>query len=255
MPFTVSHMAVTLPFSKNKKELFIVPAIAIGSMAPDFEYFFRTRMYGVYGHTLKGVFFLDLPLVIVTYFVCYYFIFPTVTPYLPRLLQFNQKFINCKSIAFWMKFLLSGLIGIFSHIFIDSFTHKSGFMVDKISLLQIDISFFNLQIPIYKFLQYGLGILGLMLVLVYVIQYHTKMFVEVPVIPIKKKFIIWFAMMLLTLCIFTFWSLGSPISISQYGTQIVRIIDSFILSVLFLMGVIKIQSILKKSNIKNDLFK
>ncbi|SEF46838.1 protein of unknown function [Flavobacterium urumqiense] len=42
MPFTFSHPAIILPFLKNKK--LSATALIIGSMSPDFEYFFRMKM-------------------------------------------------------------------------------------------------------------------------------------------------------------------------------------------------------------------
>ncbi|WP_338107254.1 DUF4184 family protein [Clostridium novyi] len=47
-------------------------------------------------------------------------------------------------------FIYSSLIGIYSHILWDSFTHKTGFFVVKLGLLSNKISILNYKVPIYK---------------------------------------------------------------------------------------------------------
>ncbi|MDF2679050.1 MAG: hypothetical protein K0R47_240 [Brevibacillus sp.] len=62
MPFTFAHPAIVLPLRESRS--FHFPALIIGSMAPDFEYFFRMQAYSAYSHTILGVFYMDVPLVI-----------------------------------------------------------------------------------------------------------------------------------------------------------------------------------------------
>lgn len=40
MPFTFAHPAAVLPFSKKQVNYISVTALILGSMAPDFEYFY-----------------------------------------------------------------------------------------------------------------------------------------------------------------------------------------------------------------------
>ena len=47
MPFTFSHPAIVLPFSKK---WFSLTALVTGSIIPDFEYFFKMKGHSDYGH-------------------------------------------------------------------------------------------------------------------------------------------------------------------------------------------------------------
>ncbi len=40
MPFTFAHPAAVLPFMKKQSKYISVTALILGSMAPDFEYFY-----------------------------------------------------------------------------------------------------------------------------------------------------------------------------------------------------------------------
>ncbi len=64
MPFTPAHAVVSLPFVKRMRAISVFGLI-IGSMAPDFEYFLRLKPASMGGHTIMGMFFLNLPICIV----------------------------------------------------------------------------------------------------------------------------------------------------------------------------------------------
>src|SRR5690348_10905787 len=59
MPFTLSHTAAVLPFLKSR--YFSATGLIAGAMAPDFEYFIRMNIQGIYGHIFWGLFYFDLP--------------------------------------------------------------------------------------------------------------------------------------------------------------------------------------------------
>ena len=61
MPFTVSHAAAAWPLTHRRSPL-ITSALVLGTMSPDFEYLVRLIPSRTTGHTLIGVFTLDLPL-------------------------------------------------------------------------------------------------------------------------------------------------------------------------------------------------
>lgn len=67
MPFTTAYIAVILPLKKYCPHVLSISSLAIGSMAPDFEYFIRMTLYGYYGHTLIGIFIFDIPLGLILY--------------------------------------------------------------------------------------------------------------------------------------------------------------------------------------------
>ena len=53
MPFTPAHTALVLPFIQ--KRYLSATGLIAGSVAPDFEYFFKMSTNGVHGHTIPGL--------------------------------------------------------------------------------------------------------------------------------------------------------------------------------------------------------
>lgn len=147
MPFTFSHPAIVLPLTKIHPNKLSATGLIIGSMAPDFEYFIKMKMEKVHGHTLEGIFYFDLPLTIVLAFIFHLFVRDQLINNLPNSL--NHKLLRFTQINWlqwvkkrWYVLIYSSLIGIFSHLCWDAFTHTNGFFVRHIPILQgwIDIS-------------------------------------------------------------------------------------------------------------------
>src|SRR5688572_23246956 len=63
MPFTPAHPAIVLPFIKWR--YFSATGLIIGSLSPDFEYFFKMSVNSLYSHSKAGLFFFDLPVTLV----------------------------------------------------------------------------------------------------------------------------------------------------------------------------------------------
>ena len=165
MPFTFAHPAIILPLAYLPKRWFSLTGLVIGSMTPDFEYFIRMNIKSIYSHTIWGVFWFDLPLGIV---LC--FVFHTIVKYalyenLPLFLK--SRFSSFADFDFSTYFkknylivTLSILIGAFSHIFWDSFTHETGFFVALFPTLSENVDVLGNQIPTYKIMQHLSTIIG-----------------------------------------------------------------------------------------------
>lgn len=136
MPFTFSHPAAVLPLSLIPKKWISVTGLVIGSITPDFEYFFRMEQDSIYSHTWAGIFWFDLPLGL---FLVYLFNFLVRKELIENLPEFlNRRFskfsvfrrdLNKLSNLLFM--LLSLLIGIVSHIIWDKLTHKTVNLIDQ----------------------------------------------------------------------------------------------------------------------------
>src|SRR5690242_2559034 len=59
MPFTPAHPAIVLPLLR--KRWVSATGLVIGSLSPDFEYFFKVSVESQHSHTLAGLFYFDLP--------------------------------------------------------------------------------------------------------------------------------------------------------------------------------------------------
>ena len=66
MPFTPAHTAIVLPLINGRK--FSATALIVGSIAPDFEYFFKMSADSEHSHTLPGLLYFNLPVVVVLSF-------------------------------------------------------------------------------------------------------------------------------------------------------------------------------------------
>jgi hypothetical protein len=171
MPFTLSHPAAVIPIRRYG----ILSALVVGSFAPDMLYFIP-RMgnrlpagLATYAHTLPGLFFFCLPLGLAALWLFHTFLKRPLISLFPvshqlRLLPAADgfKFLPLGQFA---KIVGSILLGAASHITWDSFTHGSGWMVERIELLQMHIALTpHFQVGVYELLQYGSSVFGLLII-------------------------------------------------------------------------------------------
>jgi hypothetical protein len=166
MPFTLSHPAIILPFFKNKK--WSITGLVIGSMSPDFEFFFRMRTQSEISHTFLGLLLIDLPLAIIVVVVFHGIIKHTLIANSPDFVQ--NRLVELKNSNWFDYFkknsgivLASFFLGAASHFFLDSLTHWDGYIVQRVSFLN-DIIF---SIPLYEWAQYISSIIGLIAIFLY----------------------------------------------------------------------------------------
>jgi hypothetical protein len=69
MPYTLSHVAAVLPFSRLLARLRILSAMVIGSMVPDFGYLLPIHPLRAQTHTAVGLLTFSLPLGLVSYWI------------------------------------------------------------------------------------------------------------------------------------------------------------------------------------------
>ena len=164
MPFTLAHPAAVLPL-RPVRLMRTVP-LMVGAMAPDVPYFLPWRIakhIPVATHTFLGTFTLDLPIGLVLLVLFWALRAPLAAP-LPSgaaakcfgaLERFGSRPGN------WMLAPLAILIGSWTHLAWDSFTHESGWMVSRISALSAPVSFFSYTGELCHVLQYVSSVFGL----------------------------------------------------------------------------------------------
>lgn len=170
MPFTFSHPAIVLPLSYLPKRWVSLTGLVIGSLTPDFEYFIRMKIKSNYSHTLSGLFWFDLPLGILLAFFFHRLVRNVLIDNTPRFLK--GQFLTFKDFDWvgyfkknWVIVCLSVLIGAFSHIFWDSFTHDTGYFVRRMSILLTKVNFLGYPISIHKIIQHSSTLIGAMVIL------------------------------------------------------------------------------------------
>jgi len=175
MPFTFSHPALVLPLKFLPRHWFSMSGLIIGSLTPDFEYFIRMRIQSDYSHTIGGLFWFDMPLGIIITFIFHDIVRDSLFDNLPIFLKskfapFKQFNWNQYFKTHWGIVLFSILIGAFSHIFWDSFTHEQGYFVKTIPILSQTIELFGRQIPILKIIQHTSTLLGGLVIAIFILK-------------------------------------------------------------------------------------
>jgi hypothetical protein len=169
LPFTFAHPAIVLPFWRVRWLSFT--ALVFGSMAPDFEYFFRLRPYSTVSHSLIGLIVLDLPVVFLLAILFHGIVKRPLVACLPAPFDRGLRYAAAKpwgigSLREGLVFSCSAVIGSITHIVWDAFTHQGAFMVTRLSLLQqrVTLPWLGQDIPVYKCLQHGSTLAGLSLI-------------------------------------------------------------------------------------------
>ncbi|MFT5822799.1 MAG: hypothetical protein ACI8ZM_004056 [Crocinitomix sp.] len=203
MPFTFCHPAIILPLTKISKSRISATGLIIGSMAPDFEYFLKMRMEKVHGHSLTGLFYFDLPLTIILAFAFHLFVRDALIMNLPELLKKRLvQFVGLDWITWvkkkWYVLIYSALIGIFSHLFWDAFTHTNGYFVRHIPFLQGSTEVFGVWIKIADLAQMLSSIFGGIFILL-VLVWPVKR--EVPMNVLRRKITYWILVATITFAI------------------------------------------------------
>jgi hypothetical protein len=175
MPFTPAHTAIVLPFLKSR--WFSATGLIIGSMSPDFEYFFKMSVSSRYSHTFWGIFYFNIPVALLLALLFHEVVKVALVRNLPRFFQCRlQPMLQFKFVAYlkthvWI-FFVSVFIGAVSHLVWDGFTHSNGFFVVELPLIYRDsiIPFDGARYPLWYALQHISTLIGFLIVTVYFVN-------------------------------------------------------------------------------------
>lgn len=169
MPFTLAHPAAVLPL-RRVRFLRTVPLI-IGAMTPDVPYFLPSRIFPSRyvahipeaTHTFVGTFVLDLPTGLVLLVLLWLLRAPLTAPlgYGAKAKCFAALERFGSRASHWVLAPLSILVGAWTHLAWDSFTHADGWMVSRVSALSAPVSFFGYTGQLCHVLQYASSVFGL----------------------------------------------------------------------------------------------
>jgi|SRR5579872_971376 len=170
MPFTFAHPAAVVPL-RRLRFLQTIPLI-VGSMMPDVPYFLPPSLGKALPetHTLYGSLVTCLPLGM-AFLVAVLLLREPLTV----LLSSNARWLCVRSIERfegrpmrWPIALLSVLIGTWTHIAWDSFTHSGGWTAQRVWVLNMSVSLFGLwEVQICHLLQYISTIFGLLVLIMW----------------------------------------------------------------------------------------
>ena len=189
MPFTFSHPAAVLPLRRRFKPLQTVPLI-IGSVAPDLPYYVPARVnhfaplwyhFTLDTHTLSGALWADVPIGMLALLLVFAFRRPLTALMTPRAralcLQSVEHFRSQP--LHWLFAPFAVLVGTWTHLLWDSFTHDNGFMVRRVAALSAPITIGSYTGTLCHVLQYVSSVLGLVILAIWYRRLPTPV-VEAP---------------------------------------------------------------------------
>jgi hypothetical protein len=173
MPFTLSHTAVVLPFSRFLRRWRLLSAAVIGSMVPDFGLFFPWHMQRVETHSAVALLAFCLPVGLACYWAFQYLIKTPVLEALPegayarwRPFSTPAEFSNLRQ---WLLAAGGILVGATTHLVWDGFTHEGARGVRLFPWLEDPIADIGSHHLIaFRVLQDGSSLFGLGVALAFV---------------------------------------------------------------------------------------
>jgi hypothetical protein len=129
VPFTISHTAVVLPFTRLLARWNLLSAAVIGAMVPDFRVFFL-GMPRVETHSAMALLTFCLPVGMITYWVFQFLIKAPIVEVLPdgpyARWQPVSAIADIRSPKQWLLAACGILGGAITHLIWDGFTHDGG---------------------------------------------------------------------------------------------------------------------------------
>jgi hypothetical protein len=174
MPYTLSHLAAVLPFSRLLARLRILSAMAIGSMVPDFGYLLPIHPLRVETHSAVSLFTFSLPLGLLTYWIFQRWMKTPLFAVLPDSVYLRWRpFLAPAALNNPRQWLVAAggvLVGAVTHLVWDGFTHEGARGIRMMP--ELDDWKFELHghhLIGARLLQDGSSLLGLAIVLILLI--------------------------------------------------------------------------------------
>lgn len=193
MPFTLSHAAAALPFRKYCPQRLDMLALMLGTITPDLAYYWRDFNLAAKAHTFGGSLVICLPLGLAAFYLIRAF-----SKEISRIFNgpFREFIENIKTTPSKpISIIASVLLGAWTHVIWDSFTHRNGSVVTRIPWLAEDIFSLagpgfgfgtgadmglgiglarGIQIPVYSLLQHLSSTFGLTVLAVAAYRYYRR---------------------------------------------------------------------------------
>ena len=172
VPLTPAHAAMAWPLSVILRRV-PMTALVIGTLSPDFEYLLRLAPRGEFGHSIAGVVFFCVPVSLTVWALFEKYARAALARMLPStigeaLAGAGYQRSGSREAEFALA-AVGTVVGALSHLAWDSFTHASGWAVLRIQALAEPIHVGSFPgLPVYKLLQHGSTVGGLLVVVLWV---------------------------------------------------------------------------------------
>lgn len=177
MPFTLCHPAIVLPVYRYLRSITSLPGLVIGSMAPDFVYFFSLGVSGAFTHTPLGVPFYCVPAGLAVYLLYYLLIREPALAWLPGPISSRigaPKHWPLRSAQCVATVMASLAIGAASHIAWDSFTHANTVIVNRYDVFRTLVPLGGYSIPLFKILQRLSTLVGFLVIAAFIAVWFKR---------------------------------------------------------------------------------
>src|SRR2546430_12985680 len=138
MPFPLAHPAAVLPLRRYCPRFLNFPALVIGSLAPDGAYCVGNPRLETFSHSYWGSFGFSLPIGLMMIGLAYG-LGQRLVPFLPE----NHRRVASAFLSVPMGpiliVILSLLVGSWTHLAWDSFTHTRGWVTERIPFLEMPL--------------------------------------------------------------------------------------------------------------------
>jgi len=222
MPFTFSHPAAAVPFARCG---LVLSALVVGSMAPDFGYFFPLLPDAHFSHTLSGVLLFCVPAGLAVLWLFHTFLKRPALALLPAGHQ-NRLMAVTGGFSFgpprrFVLILVSLATGALTHVGWDSFTHSYGWMVSRVPVLSLTLVETALgSLRVYKLLQHGSTLIGAGLLCFWYLSWYRRTPAQ-PAVPVfhltsTTKLISLVSMSMVAVVVATGYGLAGVTSVSDF---------------------------------------
>jgi len=171
MPFTVSHAAAVLPLHRLSKHTLPLTALMIGSMAPDFVFFFSPDANRQLTHSFNGLFIFDWPAGLAVWlFYVAVLEKATITLLSDR---WHTRFAHTDAITPTLvaRASIAILLGGITHLLWDAFTHRATFVTDAFPVLRGPTPGVG-WLPVYHLLHGLSSVAGLVILAIWARNLH-----------------------------------------------------------------------------------
>jgi hypothetical protein len=168
MPFTISHAAVVLPFSRLLARWRLLSAVVIGAMVPDFGLFFPWHIHRFETHSTLALFTFCLPVGLASYWIFEYLIKTPILEVLPEGAYARWRTYSSPAVFThvrqWILAACGVMAGAATHLLLDAFTHEKARGVRMIPWLEEPIDIGSHHMGGVRLLQDGSSLIGLVIV-------------------------------------------------------------------------------------------
>lgn len=165
MPYTLAHPITAIALAGFFPKRLNKTGLVVGSVAPDLLNFVMLRPTDTsFFHSHAGLWSVGLPASVALSFLFHRLLLPATAPYLPQPLDriagdYVQQGWRIAGVKAWIMLLGSIVLGMYSHLFLDGFTHRGGLMYPLATAWTATL-FPHVDSPA-MLLQFGLSVFGL----------------------------------------------------------------------------------------------